>query len=202
VKTVSVFQVISFLLIATPALGQGTYSKYSRVQRVALSIEAIKNTKPAQLEDTYKYLSVMKRNKCRSSLERLQVQCLIKKAHRYCTGITKSQRRYCMMYADVITVNQLSESAFITDAQRYLIMKNHRNYRARLRQELNRQYSALATAFVASPQYVCDADNLPCLAEGIDQFCFEYGEGQNLSWQHCVSALVWIIGTSPGDFQS
>ncbi|MEZ4269957.1 MAG: hypothetical protein R3C68_00490 [Myxococcota bacterium] len=149
-----------------------------------------------KLEDAYNYVSAMQGTRCRSSFARLRVQCLIEIAHDNCRDRRGNAKDDCLLYSDVIVVNHLSEDEFISPEQRYRIMRDHRDYRPRLRTALDREYAALTTRLILSIDDICKADDYPCLSKHIDTFCLDYADKHNISWQYCVAAMLWSVGTA------
>ena len=167
----------------------------SRSERILKTLTVLRSSDLSDLDDTRSYLTVMERNSCRSNFERLRVECLLQAARKNCLSKRGTQRDDCFLYSDILVVNLLSEDSFITNEERFHIMKHHRDYRAHIREALDRSYAALTVDFVVSKFYRCEADDFSCLSSAIDAFCFDCAERRNLSWQYCVSALVWPIGT-------
>lgn len=186
------------MLVGLPARAdKGVYDQEARVAYIRDTLQAVIKAGPETLKDTYSYIDVMDRNQCRSAFHRLWVDCLIQVAKRNCRGRKlRTARHSCGLYSDVVVTNKLSEKHFVSSDEKYKIMKEHRNYRRELRKELRRRYARLATEFQLSGHASCKHDDNQCLAGGVDGFCFAYADTRNLSWQHCVAALTWFVGTS------
>jgi hypothetical protein len=106
-------------------------------------------------------------------------------------------RQNCELYSDVIVVNKMSENIFVKRSERYRMLKNtDDDYRTAMANRLQQKYARIVTHFSLTEASECDKDDFKCLAEGLDQFCLEYTNRQSLSWQYCMSASLWFIGTS------
>ena len=173
------------------------YAPGDRKTYLVEAMEAIRRAPPEKLTDAANYLRTMDRNKCRSTIRRLRVQCLIEAAARNCRSISDgAKRQECTLYSDIIVTSVVAENRMISQERRYEIMQQHRDYRRALRSELQRLYGSLAAGFRLSDHYNCDAEDAGCLAGAIDSYCSDQADRQNLAWQHCAAGLVWFIGTA------
>ncbi len=175
----------------------GVYGPNERVAYLRDTLAALEATDLAKLSDMAGYIDVMDRNECRSVYRRLRAQCLVEVAARACRGQRgRNRRRACKLVSDLTVTNKLSEDHFVNTTDRYLIMRQHRDFRERLRVELRRRYGSLVTEFSLSRHFDCARDDRDCLAGGIHDFCIEYADTRSLSWQHCAAAMTWFIGTT------
>jgi len=174
------------------------YLDENRVAYVERALEAFRQTKLQKIMNTYRYINVVERNNCRSTLSDLKVQCLLSFARKNCSALNGvKQKENCKLYSDIVVVNKLSEHAFINRSERYHVTRNSGDdFRTALTNRLQQKYGNLVTDFFLTPRSNCEKDDLECLATGLDQFCLDYTNAKNLSWQYCVSASVWFIGTS------
>lgn len=174
------------------------YLQENRVTYIEKALKAFQETKLQNIINTYQYINVVERNNCRSSLSDLKVECLLSFARKNCgTYGKKKLRDNCELYSDIIIVNKLSESAFIKRSERYRVSrKSKEDFRTALTNRLQQKYGKLVTDFYLTVWQECDNENLRCLAKGLDQFCLDYTNAKNLSWQYCTSASLWFIGTS------
>lgn len=181
------------LLLA--AVSSAPYGRGERVEYIQRLLEAVKTTDRTKLTNTRNYIHVVDRNQCRSAYTDLRTSCLLEAAKRNCyqrRGRQKT-REQCRLVTDVIVTNKLSEKEFIDAQTKYRIMSATKKYRQELRKELWRRYAELAAEFSLSKFYPIKQDQL---AAGIDGYCVQSVDRRGLSWQYCVSALVWFIGTS------
>lgn len=194
----TVFLLLCFLLFMTSSLlAKEIYTQPQRIKYLENVISSMRNTSLKTLEDAYEFLALVEKNQCRSSLERLRVMCLIESATKNCQArSTKSLRNQCKYYSDIAMINRFSEERLIPARKRYDIMRDHKDYRTHFLRELSYQQAVLATEFNLSQHLKCDSKRVHCLAKGIDQFCLEYSDKHSLSWQYCMGALVWFIGTT------
>lgn len=174
-----------------------TYARTARVTYIEATIAALRATTPETLAKTEDYVGYIERNRCRSTFDRLRIECMINAAARRCRG-DEEQRQRCLLFSDIIIANRTSAKRFISTSERYGIMKRHRRFRQELRSELRRRYAALVTNFVLACDFDCAADNLQCLAGGIDDFCRANADARALAWQYCVAAITWSIGVRNG----
>jgi hypothetical protein len=154
-----------------------------------------------KISNTYSYIHVVETNNCRSSLSDLRAECLLSYAKRNCNETGSVESRYnCELYSDVIVVNTLSEKTFVERTERYRMLKNtDDDFRTAMASRLQQKYARIVTHFSLTKSSDCDKGNFDCLARGLDQFCLDYTNTQSLSWQHCMSASLWFIGTSKKD---
>jgi hypothetical protein len=154
-----------------------------------------------KISNTYSYIHVVETNNCRSSLSDLRAECLLSYAKRNCNETGSAESKYnCELYSDVIVVNTLSEKTFVERTERYRMLKNtDDDFRTAMASRLQQKYARIVTHFSLTKSSDCDKGNFDCLARGLDQFCLDYTNTQSLSWQHCMSASLWFIGTSKRD---
>jgi hypothetical protein len=77
-------------------------------------------------------------------------------------------------------------------------MNKQRDYRTALARELVRRHALLVAEFAMSRHFPGSRADSTALAVGIDGYCREIAGTRDLSWQHCVAAVVWFIGTDGG----
>lgn len=195
-------------LIALPILATSFSSfaaePYLQRNRIAYAehvLDAFRQTKLQKIFNTFSYINAVERNNCRSALSDLKVQCLLSFAKTNCNaaGDGKAQKN-CELYSDIIIVNKLSERVFINRSERYHLTRNSReDFRTVLSRRLQQKYGKLVAQFTLTPWSECKKDDTGCLAAGLDQFCLDYTNSKSLSWQYCMSASLWFIGTSNKD---
>jgi hypothetical protein len=174
------------------------YLEENRVAYIEKVLRAFDQTKLQQIINTYRYINVVERNNCRSSLSDLKVQCLLSFARKNCSAARSAESRSnCELYSDIVIVNKLSESVFISRSERYHVTRNSSDdFKTALTNRLQQKYGKLVTRFYLTSWSECEKDDLKCLATGLDQFCLDYTNTESLSWQYCMSASLWFIGTS------
>ncbi len=166
-----------------------------RAQYVAGLVEAMRGSDYTTLVDTTKYIRAAERNDCQASEQSLRVGCLVEAAAVNCRQAQGAVRDRCPRVSDIIMTNLLSEEAFIPRDVRLQIMNKHQDPRAALARELERRYAMLVTEFAMSDHFPGSTAPAPALAAGLDRFCRDTADTQNLSWQYCVAAVLWVIGT-------
>ena len=193
-----VFAALSLLSASFGGSAAQPYLKENRVAYIESVLQAFRHTKLQKIINTYSYINVVERNNCRSTLSDLKVECLLSFAKKNCSaaGSTKL-RNYCELYSDIIITNKLSENVFIRRSERYRVTRNNNyDFRTALSNRLQQKYGKLVTRFSLTSWSECEKDDLRCLATGLDQFCLDYTNSKSLSWQYCMSASLWFIGTS------
>jgi hypothetical protein len=161
-------------------------------------IEAIRATDAATLVNTTKYIQVVERNKCQAPEQCLRINCMLTAAARNCTQPEGPERDRCYRISDVIASNRLSEQFFLPKDVRLDIMGKHTDYRLALFRELHRRHAILVAEFALSKFFPGARADAAAVAAGIEAFCRESAGTRDLSWQYCVAAIVWFVGTDGG----
>lgn len=186
-----------FLNIEVKASGK-PYHRENRISYIENSLKAFQNTTTRNLTNTRKYIVIVDRNNCRSNLSDLRVACLLRFAKDNCKSMkAMNENKFCGFYSDIMIVNQLSENLFISRAEQYQLLKDQqdKNLDATV-SFLQQKYARLATLFSFSQTLDCQSNDLTCLSKQLDNFCLNYSNQHNLSWQYCVAAIVDFIGMS------
>lgn len=191
-----VFSVV--LITGSACYASKPYLDNNRVAYISSALQAFSQTQLQDVLNAYRYINVVDNNNCRSSLSDLRVECLLSFANKNCKEMRSAQLKdHCELYSDIIIVNKLSENAFIDRTERYRILKNAGyDHRTAIANRLQQKYARIVTQFSLTKAAKCDKNDFECLAKGLDQFCLNYTNSQSLSWQYCVSATLWFIGTS------
>jgi hypothetical protein len=189
------------LVVSPDSYAGNPYLEKNRVAYITGVLRAFSETAIHNIYNTYSYINVVENNNCRSSLSDLRTECLLSYARKNCNETTSAELRdNCELYSDVIVVNKLSEKAFLDRTERYRLLKNtNDDFRTAMASRLQQKYSRIVTHFSLTDGSDCNNNDFACLAKGLDQFCLDYTNTQSLSWQHCVSASLWFIGTSKKD---
>lgn len=192
----SLFLVLS--LLGGAGMAEQPYLKKNRVNYIEKTLKAFQETKLQNIINTFRYINVVERNNCRSSLSDLKVECLLSFARKNCSTYSKKELRdNCELYSDIIVVNKLSESVFIKRSERYRVTRNSReDFRTALTNRLHQKYGKLVTHFYLATGSDCEDGSRRCLAKKLDRFCLDYTNAKSLSWQYCTSAALWFIGTA------
>lgn len=177
------------------------YLQKNRVSYVSKVLKAFSETPVNTIFNTYSYINVIENNNCRSSLSDLKVECLLSYTKNNCkeTRSVKS-RSNCELYSDIIVVNKISEKTFVNRSERYRMLRNtNYDFRTAMSNRLQQKYSRIVTEYYLTRGENCGDKDFYCLASGLDQFCLGYTNTHSLSWQYCMSASLWFIGTSKID---
>lgn len=136
-------------------------------------------------------LSLAERETCRSPYENLMLNCLKDTAAKNCK--TRQDHQKCNVISDIILVNKLNEKAFVSEAERLKIAGSTNNYGVEFGKLLLRKYAVLSTDFLLYSKNNCEEGQSECLSKEINRFCGNRADSKNMSWQACVSALIWFI---------
>lgn len=182
----------------TDAAAREPYLEDNRERYIANVLQAFEATELTRIINTYRYLDVVRRNNCRSSVSDLRADCMLSYARKNCeTAGDAIAIEQCALYSDVIVVNKLNEGVFIGRSERYGIMKGKRGrFRDVLASRLEQKYARIVTHFSITEGADCKAWDVDCLARGLDAFCLDYANTESLSWHHCVGAALWMMGTA------
>ena len=198
VKVARVVILFALFSLSAPTQAEEPYLRSSRVNYILTILQAFEKSKMSAIYNTFRYINVIDRNSCRSAISSLKTECLLNFANNNCSEIKNaSTRENCHLYSDVIVTNKMSESSFIGTSERYRILrKSHGDFKKILTDRLHQKYAGIVTLFSMSDYSDCQSNDSSCLANGLDQFCLDYTNSNDLSWQYCVAASLWFIGTS------
>ena len=188
-----------FLVVSgEQSLANEPYLDQNRQAYIASVLRAFGETSMLDISNTYEYISVAERNHCRSSLSDLRTDCLLSYARKNCaTADNAESLSSCELYSDVIVVNKLSTKSFINRTERYRMLTNKKSdFREAMTNRLQQKYARIVTQFSMTDAADCRDTDFNCLSRGLDQFCLDYANTQSLSWQHCIGASLWFIGTA------
>lgn len=189
------------ILVLSPVMtshAETPYVEENRIEYLTKVLQAFDDTPVSKIVNSYRYMSIIESNNCRSSLSDLKIECMLSHARSSCNEIKSSREKLnCELYSDIIITNKLSEKTFVSKAERYRMLKNTSdNFTTVMANRLQQKYSRIITTFYLEKGATCADNDFSCLARNIDQFCLDYSNIHSLSWQYCVSASVWFIGTS------
>jgi hypothetical protein len=169
-----------------------THRAELRAAHLAALLEAVRATPPATLAHAVEYARVLDRGQCAAPSERLEVECLMAAARRYCKS---SGGARCNATLDVIISNVLADKQLIPPIRRYELMKGAKDPRLALERELRRIQGALAVDFRLRMGESGPSDDDAELARRIDRYCVSSADATSLPWQACASSLVWFLRT-------
>lgn len=179
---------LALLLSAPPA---ATYQPEARVEYLKGALEAVRATPPKTREQAYKAVVTLEATTCASQFDRLKVECLMSSAAKWCKKRPKAEAASCPLLMDVVIGNVLAEKEHLTRAQRYEIMRAHKDYRSEVARQIRRIQASIAADF----ELRTGVEAFPIPAR-IDRYCLARADESDLSWQSCSSVLVWFIGTA------
>ncbi len=186
-------RVIALLLVA----GVAHASPDAHVPYIAELLDAIRTIDRQTLANTASYIQVTERNKCQAPEQSLRVGCLLEAASRNCKAQGVAQKR-CDRVSDLLVTNRLSEELFVPTDVRYEIMSKAKDYRTEIVRELDRRYAILVAELAMSPAFPGSHADGQQLATAIDAYCHDVAGTREMSWQYCVAAIVWFVGTGGG----
>ena len=167
------------------------YGEDQRVFKIAKIIKAFQRTDRKFIVEDKIWADTAAKSLCSSSLLSLKLECLLSSAVEFCRDKYRKSEFFdsCKLYMDVLIVNSLSETSFISRREKFDILKRSKSQEF-LQQQLLSRYGEVATAYSMSPEFVCGLERVECFAAGIDRFCRENSDRGRLTWQACVGALV------------
>ena len=180
--------VVALVAAAAPAVA-ASHDAEARVAQLTAALAAVRDAPPAALQRAGDYLRALHRGGCSSGVARLQVECLMTAARRYCKR-GEAELHGCLVVLDVLASNVLAEEQWIGPERRYELMRANRDWRHALAAELRRAEGALAVDFHLREG---DAAEDAALARKIDHFCLVSSDDTNLAWQTCAATLVWFV---------
>jgi hypothetical protein len=168
----------------------GPFGADSRAAHIADALTAVAETSPAVLKEGADYARVLERGACSAGAQRLRIECLLVALQRYCHDRGDAEARRCALYMDVVVSNVIADRRLIPTEKRYQIVRANVDYRPALARELRRVQGTLAVDFRLR---MGDTEDTRAMAKNIDRYCLEGGDGSAISYQACVSSLVWFI---------
>jgi len=198
---INVLLILSGLLLSSYSYADKPYLQKNRIAYISNVLQAFSETPVNTIINTYSYINVIENNNCRSSLSDLKVECLLSYAKNNCkeTRSVKSKSN-CELYSDIIVVNKMSEKTFVNRTERYRMLRNtNYDFRTSMTNRLQQKYSRIVTEYFLNREENCGNKDFRCLAQELDEFCLAYTNTHSLSWQYCMSASLWFIGTSKKD---
>lgn len=195
---ISALLILPGLTVSANSYADEPYLQENRVAYVSKALQAFSETPVNTILNTYSYINVIENNNCRSSLSDLKVECLLSYAKNNCKETqNEKSKSNCELYSDIIVVNKMSEKIFVNRSERYRMLRNtNYDFRTAMSNRLQQKYSRIVTEYFLKKEVDCEDKDFACLARGLDQFCLGYTNNHSLSWQYCMSASLWFIGTS------
>jgi hypothetical protein len=187
--------VVMVAILCGTARGDGSQD---RAAYIAGLFDAIQTSDKDTRRAVADFIYAADRNKCQAPIESLHVGCLLEAAEHNCQtrGAQGDDRRdACLRLSDVIVTNRLSEGHFVPRDVRYELMEKNKDYRAALERELRKRYAIMVSQFVMSKHFPGSRADNAALATGLEGYCRELSGQKDVSWQYCVAAVVWFIGT-------
>jgi hypothetical protein len=188
--------VVGLVLVACAtarAAPRETHGAEQRVAYLEAALEAIRASKTVALDHAIEYVRVLDAGACVASTERLEVECLMTAARRYCHGAADAPR--CHAVLDVVIAKALADKQLLPPERRYQLGKHASDPRREVERELERIHGALAVDFRLR---MGDSDADGDVARHIDHYCLVSADATNLPWQACAASLVWFLRTERG----
>lgn len=195
---IKLFTILTSVILSPVSYAEKPYLEQNRLAYISKVLQAFSETEINKILNTYSHINVIENNNCRSSSSDLKVECLLSYARNSCDELPGTRMKdNCELYSDIIVVNKLSEKTFVSRTERYRMLKNTSyDFRTAMSNRLQQKYSRIVTEFFLSKESDCDDKDFKCLAKALDHFCLDYTNTKSLSWQYCMSASIWFIGTS------
>jgi hypothetical protein len=179
---------LSLCLVAATSHAEQTYGKDLRVAQIRNAITALAEAPASAVQQGTEYARALERGACSAGTQRVRVECLLVAVRKYCAE--RPDARSCLFYMDVVASNVLADERLIPPERRYQIVRENVDYRPALAKELNRIQGALAVDFRL---HGGDAKDPATLAASIDKYCLATADETKLSYQICVSSLIWFL---------
>jgi hypothetical protein len=186
--------------LASPGSGRGSgsgvvevqrpYRAEARIAHIESTLAAITETPPGLLQQGLDYARTLARGACSAGAQRLRVECLMVAVQRYCHDLGAAEAARCPLTMDVLLSNVLADESLIPIERRYQIVQANADSRPALAAELRRIQGRLAVDFRLATG---DARSRSALAIAMDRYCLATADDTSLSYQTCVSSLVWFI---------
>lgn len=159
-----------------------------RVAHIESALRALREMPAENTQKAFEYVRVLEQGACSSEVERLELDCLITAAKKYCRG----KGPHCDSLLDLAITLTLAQERLISTERRYELMKSAKDYRRELNRELRRIQGALAVEFRLRAG---DVEGDRKLAEQIDRHCLATADATSLPWQICAASLVsFVVG--------
>jgi hypothetical protein len=167
------------------------YARESRVAHIEAALVALEVAPAAVLRAAYEHARALEQGACSVGAVRLRVECLLVASRRYCESTTNEKStRDCSLYMDILVSNVLAERFLISRERRYEIIAGNIDYRPALIRELRRVQGTLAVDFRLHAQ---NRRTSAAMASDIDRYCHATADENRISYQICVSSLVFFI---------
>jgi hypothetical protein len=167
-----------------------TYRPPARVAHIQEALTALHEAPPASIQQGVDYARTLSQGACSAGVERLRIECMMVATRRYCHDRGAADAQRCPAYMDVVVSNVLADERLIPPDKRYQIVRENADYRPALARELRRIQGTLAVDFRLRTGETRDDG---ALAAKIDGYCLASADETQLSYQACVSSLVWFI---------
>lgn len=161
-----------------------------RLKAIINILNSLENTPKDQLFRDYNWLSLQGARTCDTEFLSVKISCMIENAKAYCKENYGTNGGNCLAYMDMMIVNSLNESMFISSREKYHLLKSKGFSEDQFHQVLENRYGELATSFAMSRHFVCGLEREACFAEGLDSFCIEFSDKGRLPYQACLGALM------------
>jgi hypothetical protein len=189
---------------ATAELPSINYSWEQRTQYINRVFRAFEKAGYKIAPNAQEFLRTQSQYSCAAQTEQLKIQCLIQQATANCSTFRGGDTGSCELISDVIVSNIIEERSFIDRDELTKILSSEHSSRSQLMTAINGRYARLTADFLSATKGQCINPNAPCFAQQIDRFCNDRANTKKVSWQGCVGALIWFIGSNlkpTGDYR-
>ena len=163
-----------------------------RVQYLQRLMGSMRRLPPSELTRLQDESAAVIAGICKSSDPTLTLSCALESAEQICKR--SSNRSACLVTLDALFVEQLNAHRFVSRRERYAMMSRRDNSPGLMAETLKHRYGSLVTVFSLSNAASCKADNLECLALGIEEYCQGEARLGHLSYQSCAAVIGLFIG--------
>ena len=189
---------ILFLLLADLSYSAQLlpFREAKRVKRIQKILKVLENTDSKLFKKDLAWARLLNSRICDTELLSVKVSCLVEQSKRACKKRKENERRSCLLHMDLIIVNVLNESMFISNREKYKMLKDAFIDDNIFNKNLEHRYGELATSFAMSKYFVCSLHRPSCFGAGLDSFCREFSDTGRLPYQACLGALLSFIATN------
>jgi hypothetical protein len=166
------------------------YARDSRVVYIDEAIVALRESHDDFLRNGLKDAHAALHGTCSAGSERLRVECLVIAIERRCAEVLDADRRRCKRAMDVAVANALADERLMPREERVQILVSNADPRAALARELRSIQGRIAVDFRVHAKKTGDTRSL---ATEIDRYCLGTADKTSLSYQACVSSLLWYM---------
>lgn len=206
------------------AQGNGRGHSLEAQERTAYVYKALNAVSQATEDELWQAMNSAKKIKgsCKSKMPSIEMECLLTRQKNFCAELgQESKTKACTYYLDIATINKLSESYFLSNHERYKLLKQDQEKASKEKKQkglmrfaqpsyqkvLMDRYANLAVNMLLWKGRVCNDrqdtnGNWICMSRKLAEYCQVNMADMGQTWQSCVGSLVWFVGTQGHQIQA